>query len=245
MSDYTKITNFTVKDSLPSGNVGKTILGAEHDTEFDNIQVAVATKSDKAVPATTNNLAMLDVTGNLADSLVETDGAGNITADVTGNLTGAVTGNATTATAIAASQNFSMSGDVTASSVSFNGTSGVNLVTSLSSGSVGTSELVNLSVTSDKVATDAVSFTNNISKIGTVGTSSVTGSNTAPLAAGVWYFFTSSEDLTVQAQINGTWRNVDVIIAGGAGGPVISDGVNARLRGVAAGTTYHYTRMYS
>lgn len=43
-------------------------------------------------PATANNLAMLDASGLLRDSLVETDGSGNITANVTGNTTGTHTG---------------------------------------------------------------------------------------------------------------------------------------------------------
>jgi len=38
---------------------------------------------------------MLTATGDLADSLVESDGSGNITANVTGNLTGNVTGDVT------------------------------------------------------------------------------------------------------------------------------------------------------
>jgi hypothetical protein len=46
MSDYTKTTNFAAKDSLPSGNSGKIVKGSEIDTEFTNIQTAVATKLD-------------------------------------------------------------------------------------------------------------------------------------------------------------------------------------------------------
>lgn len=44
MSNYTKTVNFTAKDSLPSGTAAKIVKGAEIDTEFDNIAVAVATK---------------------------------------------------------------------------------------------------------------------------------------------------------------------------------------------------------
>lgn len=43
---------------------------------------------------------MLTATGDLADSLVESDGSGNITANVTGNLTGNVTGNVTGASTV-------------------------------------------------------------------------------------------------------------------------------------------------
>jgi len=53
MSDYTKSTNFTVKDTLPTGNTNKVVRGAELDTEFTNIQTAVATKADINSPALT------------------------------------------------------------------------------------------------------------------------------------------------------------------------------------------------
>jgi hypothetical protein len=46
MSNYTKTTNFTAKDSLPSGNPSKIILGSEHDTEFNAISTAIASKAD-------------------------------------------------------------------------------------------------------------------------------------------------------------------------------------------------------
>lgn len=46
MSNYTKSTNFATKDNLSSGNPLKIVKGAEIDTEFNNIQTAVATKAD-------------------------------------------------------------------------------------------------------------------------------------------------------------------------------------------------------
>lgn len=48
ISNYNKITNFTVKDSLPSGEPDKIILGEEIDDEFDAISTAIATKLDTA-----------------------------------------------------------------------------------------------------------------------------------------------------------------------------------------------------
>lgn len=48
MSNYTKTTDFEAKDSLPSGDSGKIIKGAEFETEFDAISTAVATKADAA-----------------------------------------------------------------------------------------------------------------------------------------------------------------------------------------------------
>lgn len=53
MSDYTKLTNFTAKDSLPSGNPGKVIKGTDFDSEFDAIATAVATKANIASPSLT------------------------------------------------------------------------------------------------------------------------------------------------------------------------------------------------
>lgn len=53
MTDYTKSTNFTSKDSLATGNPLKIIKGAEFDTEFNNIVTAVATKANSLSPALT------------------------------------------------------------------------------------------------------------------------------------------------------------------------------------------------
>lgn len=65
MSNYSKTTNFAVKDTLQSGNPAKIIKGSEINAEFDNIQVAVATKSDTASPTFTGTVTMptLEVTG--------------------------------------------------------------------------------------------------------------------------------------------------------------------------------------
>lgn len=47
MSNYIKSTNFTAKDSLPSGDAGKIVKGSEIDAEFNAIETASATKLDK------------------------------------------------------------------------------------------------------------------------------------------------------------------------------------------------------
>ncbi len=67
MSDYTKTTNFAAKDSLPSGNSGKIVKGSEIDTEFNNIQTAVATKLNINNSALTGSTSVqtLAVTGVL------------------------------------------------------------------------------------------------------------------------------------------------------------------------------------
>jgi hypothetical protein len=51
MSDYSKATNFTSKDTLPTGNAGKIVKGTELDTEFTAISSAIASKADISSPA--------------------------------------------------------------------------------------------------------------------------------------------------------------------------------------------------
>ena len=53
MTNYTKSTNFATKDALSSGNPLKIVKGTEIDTEFNNIQTAIATKADLASPTFT------------------------------------------------------------------------------------------------------------------------------------------------------------------------------------------------
>jgi hypothetical protein len=53
MSNYVKATNFTAKDSLPTGNAGKIIKGAEIDTEYTAIASAISSKADLNSPALT------------------------------------------------------------------------------------------------------------------------------------------------------------------------------------------------
>ena len=53
MTDYVKSTNFTSKDSLPSGNALKIIKGTEFDVEFNNIVTAIGTKADIISPTFT------------------------------------------------------------------------------------------------------------------------------------------------------------------------------------------------
>lgn len=53
MSNYVKATNFTAKDSLPSGNSGKIIKGAEIDTELTAVASAISSKADLNSPSLT------------------------------------------------------------------------------------------------------------------------------------------------------------------------------------------------
>jgi len=75
LSNYTKSTNFATKDNLSPGNPLKIVKGAEIDTEFNNIQTAVATKTDNASAAITGG----SITG-ITDLAVADGGTGASTA---------------------------------------------------------------------------------------------------------------------------------------------------------------------
>jgi hypothetical protein len=55
MSDYTKLTNFAVKDGYTTGNPAKVIKGTEIDDEFNAISTAIATKYDSSDLSTIQN----------------------------------------------------------------------------------------------------------------------------------------------------------------------------------------------
>jgi hypothetical protein len=59
MSNYIKGTNFTVKDTLPSGNASKIIRGAEIDDELTAVASAVASKADADNPTLTGTITIL------------------------------------------------------------------------------------------------------------------------------------------------------------------------------------------
>lgn len=62
MSNYTKTTNFTAKDSLSTGDPNKIIRGSEFDTEFNNIATAVTSKADTAGPTFTGTTTVANLT---------------------------------------------------------------------------------------------------------------------------------------------------------------------------------------
>lgn len=96
MTDYTKSTNFTSKDSLASGNPLKIIKGSEFDTEFNAIATAVATKLDSSTASSTyaqkgSNSDITSLSGLTTALSVAQGGTGAAT------LTGILKGNGTSA----------------------------------------------------------------------------------------------------------------------------------------------------
>lgn len=68
MTDYTKNTNFTAKDSLPTGDSAKVIRGTEFDAEFDEIATASGTKANKIGSPTANRVLKMNASGDMEDT---------------------------------------------------------------------------------------------------------------------------------------------------------------------------------
>jgi hypothetical protein len=57
MANYNKATNFTAKDTLPTGNAGKIVKGTEIDIELSAVSNAIASKADINSPTFTGTPA--------------------------------------------------------------------------------------------------------------------------------------------------------------------------------------------
>ena len=123
MTDYVKFTNFTVKDSLPTGDTNKVIRGAEFDTEFDAIATAVTTKSNIAGPTFTGTATFdgLTATGTVNFSGATVSNLGSVTTvDINGgSIDGAVIGGSTPAAVSGTTGTFS--GAVSGTTGTFSG----------------------------------------------------------------------------------------------------------------------------
>jgi hypothetical protein len=103
-------------------------------------------------------------------------GAATFNSTVTApTFVGAVTGNASTASTLATTRAISITGDVTASGVNFNGSAAIALNASLADSAVTTAKIDVSAVTTDKIANDAVTY----AKLQNLGTADrVLGSTT-------------------------------------------------------------------
>ena len=100
MSNYVKSTNFTAKDSLPTGDANKVIRGSEFDTEFDALATAVATKADLAGPTFTGTATFADVSvsGTVTAGTIDLNGGALDNVTIGGSTPAAGTFTSLTAT---------------------------------------------------------------------------------------------------------------------------------------------------
>ena len=114
---------------------------------------------------------------NLADSSTTygTLKAGTFEGNLTGDVTGTVSGNAGSATQLATGRTIALSGDITATGVSFNGTSNITLTTAYTAGSIVNADInASAGIVDTKLAT--ISTAGKVSNSATTATDANTGS---------------------------------------------------------------------
>lgn len=154
MSDYTKLTNFAVKDGYTSGNPAKVIKGTELDDEFNAIATAVATKVDSTdvIPVATGGTGSTTATDARTALSAAKSGANS---DIT-SLSGLTT-------SLSVAQGGTGATTLTANNVLLgNGTSAVQAVAPGASGNVltsnGTTWVSQAGVTSVNGSTGAITL---------------------------------------------------------------------------------------
>ena len=141
--------------------------------------------------------------------------AGTLVANLEGNVTGNVTGNADTATTLATGRNFSLTGEVTAANVSFNGSSAVALAATLDKTAITNQTTITEIADGDLVLIADVSDSSNLKKI--------TKSNfVSALGGGTMSSFNITDGSTSQQIDNGE----DVTFADGTGAEFVVSATN-------------------
>ena len=138
--------------------------------------------------------------------------AGTFTGNLTGNVTGDASGNAGTATTLATSRDFQITGDVEASAQSFNGSGDVTLTTSIATGAIVNAD-VNASADIDKTKIEGTAVT--LSDTGTVTSAMITdetivNADISPTAAIAYGKINLSGTITSADIVDGTIVNADI-----------------------------------
>ena len=239
-------------DGIANDQNSATIYGADFDSEFQLIESASATKADKVLNATLNNLSMLDASGNLVDSGVTTDGAGLLTNDVnaanitatnlsvTNTITGSISGNAATASKWLNARTLTVTGDM-AGSVTFDGSANVSLDLQLGTDSVGSAQIVAGNVGASEVADGSMRFSNEMQADATAFTWSTDVDVYVP--KGVYLVYSLDSDFVIKAFVNGAWQ---FLFTGGTGSSslIISNGASVKYTSLAGISTGYATRIF-
>ena len=120
MSDYIRVYNLTIKDSLPTGNTNKVIKGTELDVELNAAAAAIASKADTnnptftGVPAAPTAAAGTNTTQLATTAFVLTNGvpSGGVGFGVRSSPTTTVLRSITAGTGISVTNGDGVSGDV-------------------------------------------------------------------------------------------------------------------------------------
>ena len=154
-------TGFFTNRNTGTSGVGYTHMGLWFDVTDEKWKII-----DEYDSTPTGTINAADSSFSLATLVADT---------FEGSLIGAVTGNAQTASALASGQNFSLTGDITASAVSFDGTGAVQLTTAYNPGSIVNADINAAAAIADsKLAT--ISTAGKVNNSATTATAANTGS---------------------------------------------------------------------
>ena len=154
-------TGFFTNRNTGTSGVGYTHMGLYFDVSDEKWKLL-----DEYDSTPTGTIDTADSSFSLATLVADT---------FEGSLTGAVTGNASTATALANGRNFELTGQITASAVSFDGTGNVTLVTDIAAGVIKDSDIASTANIADsKLAT--ISTAGKVNNSATTATDANTGS---------------------------------------------------------------------
>ena len=131
------------------------------------------------------NSATTATPDNDINTIVARDGSGNFSAGtITATLAGSITGNAATATTLATGRTIALTGDVTGTTGTFNGSVDVSAATTIANNAVITAKIADANVTNTKLASgiDASKLTTGTLPIARIADGAVTN---AKLASGI------------------------------------------------------------
>jgi hypothetical protein len=130
--------------------VDGTIVNADINASAAIVDTKLATIATAGKVA---NTATTATNANSASAIVARDASGNFTAGtITAALTGNVTGNSSTATTLATGRTIALTGDVTYTSPSFNGSANVTAASTIANNAVTTAKILDANVTTAKIA---------------------------------------------------------------------------------------------
>ena len=179
------------QDTSGTAAIATTVTIADESTDTTCFPLFATAASGNLGPKTASGLTFNANTDVLSGTF-----SGNLTGNVTGNASGSsgsCTGNAATATALQTGREISLTGDVTASGVSFDGTGNISLSTTIAADSVA----LGTDTTGNYVA--GISGTTNEIEV------SGSGSEGATVTVGLPNDVTIAGNLTV----NGTTTSID------------------------------------
>jgi hypothetical protein len=208
----------TVNSSGVTAISSDTIVNADIKSDAGIVDTKLATIS---TAGKVSNSATTATSANTPNAIVARDGSGNFSAGtITATLTGSASGNAGTATVLQTARTIAISGDVTGTATSFDGSANITIPSAITADSI-----VNADIKSDAGIVDTklatISTTGKVSNSATTATSANTA-NAIVARDGSGNFSAGTITATITGNVsgnagtvtNGVYTNTDQTISG-------------------------------